>query len=266
MHLALTDEQLELQSDVAGLLRRPGGATGPDGGRPDYVDTIRRMGSGRLARHRVAGGVRRARPGSGRPDDLRRGVPLGRGPPAPAHPQQRGPGHHAARHRRTEGALPPGHPAGRGPLLDRLHRAHRRHRPGVAAHPGRPRRRRVRHQRREALHQRHPVRRLRVAGRPHRPGRPEAQGPLGLHRAGRRPGFSWTPLPTMAGEFTSSTFYEDVRVPAATWSARRTVAGRSSPTSSTSSGWPSARCRASCAHRRGPRLGPGGACSPTAAG
>jgi alkylation response protein AidB-like acyl-CoA dehydrogenase len=29
------------------------------------------------------------------------------------------------------------------------------------------------------------------------------------------PGFSWTPLATMAGEFTSSTFYEDVRVPVA---------------------------------------------------
>jgi 3-oxocholest-4-en-26-oyl-CoA dehydrogenase alpha subunit len=28
------------------------------------------------------------------------------------------------------------------------------------------------------------------------------------------PGFQWVPLPTMAGEFTSSTFYEDVRVPA----------------------------------------------------
>ncbi len=27
------------------------------------------------------------------------------------------------------------------------------------------------------------------------------------------PGFSWTPLPTIAGEITSSTFYEDVRVP-----------------------------------------------------
>ena len=27
------------------------------------------------------------------------------------------------------------------------------------------------------------------------------------------PGFSWTPLRTVAGEFTSSTFYEDVRVP-----------------------------------------------------
>jgi alkylation response protein AidB-like acyl-CoA dehydrogenase len=29
------------------------------------------------------------------------------------------------------------------------------------------------------------------------------------------PGFSWTPLRTMAGEFTSSTFYEDLRVPVA---------------------------------------------------
>src|SRR5664279_4626732 len=29
------------------------------------------------------------------------------------------------------------------------------------------------------------------------------------------PGFHWTPLPTMAGEFTSSTFYDGVRVPAA---------------------------------------------------
>ena len=28
------------------------------------------------------------------------------------------------------------------------------------------------------------------------------------------PGFSWTPLATMAGDITSSTFYEDVRVPA----------------------------------------------------
>jgi alkylation response protein AidB-like acyl-CoA dehydrogenase len=28
------------------------------------------------------------------------------------------------------------------------------------------------------------------------------------------PGFHWTPLPTVAGEFTSTTFYDDVRVPA----------------------------------------------------
>ena len=44
MHLALTDEQLELQAELrdyfAGLA-----SSGPDGGRPDYVETIRRMGA-----------------------------------------------------------------------------------------------------------------------------------------------------------------------------------------------------------------------------
>ena len=90
-------------------------------------------------------------------------------------------------------AIPPRHPAGRGPLLHRLHRAQCRHRPGLAADPGRPRRRRVRDQRREALHQRHPVRRLRVAGGPHRPRRAQAQGPLGVHRPHRRPGIPLDP-------------------------------------------------------------------------
>ncbi|HVC68283.1 MAG TPA: acyl-CoA dehydrogenase family protein [Acidimicrobiales bacterium] len=44
MHLALTDEQLELQAELrtyfAGLA-----SSGPGGGRPDYVETIRRMGA-----------------------------------------------------------------------------------------------------------------------------------------------------------------------------------------------------------------------------
>jgi len=44
VHLALTDEQLELQAELrdyfAGLA-----SSGPDGGRPDYVETIRRMGA-----------------------------------------------------------------------------------------------------------------------------------------------------------------------------------------------------------------------------
>ena len=43
MHLALTDDQRELQSTLRSYfaeLARPG----PDGGRPDYVATIRRMG------------------------------------------------------------------------------------------------------------------------------------------------------------------------------------------------------------------------------
>ena len=49
-------------------------------------------------------------------------------------------------------------------------------------------------------------------------------------------GFSWTPVHTMAGVDTSATYYQDVRVPdLAAWSARRTAAGSSSPTSSTTS-------------------------------
>ena len=44
MHLALTDEQLELQATLREYF---GGlaASGPGGGRPDYVETIRRMGA-----------------------------------------------------------------------------------------------------------------------------------------------------------------------------------------------------------------------------
>ena len=39
------------------------------------------------------------------------------------------------------------------------------------------------------------------------------------------PGFHWTPLATIAGDITSSTFYEDVRVPAANSSGPRTRVG-----------------------------------------
>ena len=61
-------------------------------------------------------------------------------------------------------------------------------------------------------------------------------------------GFSWTPVHTMAGVDTSATYYQDVRVPAAAWSARRTPAGSWSPTSSTTSG--SRWCRRSRSSRR----------------
>ena len=58
------------------------------------------------------------------------------------------------------------------------------------------------------------------------------------------PGFSWTPLATIAGDITSSTYYEDVRVPGREpGRGPRTRGGSSSPTSSTTSGWPSARPR-----------------------
>ena len=55
---------------------------------------------------------------------------------------------------------------------------------------GRARRGRVRDQRPEDLHQRDPIRRLRLAGGTHRPRSAQAQGPLGVHRAGRRTGVS----------------------------------------------------------------------------
>ena len=54
--------------------------------------------------------------------------------------------------------------------------------------PGRPRRRRVRDHRREDLYQRHPVCRLRLAGRPDRSRRAQAQGTLGVHRPRGRAG------------------------------------------------------------------------------
>ncbi len=57
------------------------------------------------------------------------------------------------------------------------------HRPGVPADPGRPRRRRVGHRRQQDLHLRRRPGRLHLAGGPHRPGRPEAQGHLHLHGA-----------------------------------------------------------------------------------
>ncbi len=120
----------------------------------------------------------------------------------------------------------PGILRGRGPLLHRLHRAHRRHRPGLPADPGRAGRRRVRDHRREALHQRHPVRRLRVAGGPDRPGRPQAQGPLGVHRPHRRrrasTGRRCAPWPA-SSPAPPSTTRSGCRRP--TWWARRTRGG-----------------------------------------
>ena len=40
------------------------------------------------------------------------------------------------------------------------------------------------------------------------------------------PGFSWTPVHTVAGLTTSATYYQDIRVPVGRGSATRTAAGR----------------------------------------
>ena len=55
------------------------------------------------------------------------------------------------------------------------------------------------------------------------------------------PGFSVQPIDNFGSVNTNITTYEDVRVPVGTSSVRRTRAGRSSPTSSTTSGSRSAR-------------------------
>ena len=96
--------------------------------------------------------------GQGRSPDravrLLRRVDARRRAGADAHDQHRRPDDHAAtapRSRRSSSC--PKILAGRDPLLHRLHRARRRHRPRVAADPGRARRRRVRHQRPEDLDQ-----------------------------------------------------------------------------------------------------------------
>ena len=50
---------------------------------------------------------------------------------------------------------------------------------------------------------------------PHRPRRPQAQGHLDPLRPTDSPGFSWSPIVTVAGATTTATYYADVRVPVA---------------------------------------------------
>ena len=79
---------------------------------------------------------------------------------------------------------------------------------------GRAGRRRVGDQRPEDLHVAGPVRRLHLAGRSHRPRRcPSTRASRCSWCRPTPPGFSYTPVHTMAGVHTSATFYDDVRVP-----------------------------------------------------
>ena len=67
----------------------------------------------------------------------------------------------------------------------------------------------------EALHQRHPVRRLRLARPRTDPEAPKHRGLSVFLVPTESAGFSWTPLRTIAGEFTSATYYDGVRIPGA---------------------------------------------------
>ena len=179
---------------TAGLLRRA-----DDAGRPRRAGQRRRLRHrrrvpggrpaarpGRLARAELARGVRRARRGHAGPAHLHRRGGGGRGAGAVPHHQHGRPDHHAVRHAGAEGVLPAADRGRRDPLLDRVLRAGGRHRPGRAAHPRRPGRGGLPDQRAEDVDQPDPVRGLRVAGLPDRPGRAPAPRPVHPHRADRR--------------------------------------------------------------------------------
>ena len=171
MFLEESPEQQQLRAELRQYYaraphRRGAGGTGrgrrgrrglEPGGAPDR--------QGRLARHRLAEGVRRAGPAGDGPVHLLRRDPARRCAVPLRHHQHCRTDHHALRHRRAEVVLPPADPRRRAELRHRLHRARGRHRPGVAAHAGRARRRGVRRQRRQDLHQRCRPGRLRLAGR-----------------------------------------------------------------------------------------------------
>ena len=91
------------------LFRGAGGrCRGLRPGRADLHPVHPPDGPGRLAGPRLARRVRRSGPGADRPDDLRRGVPLGRRAAAAADAEQRRSDAHGPRHRasRSNGSCP----------------------------------------------------------------------------------------------------------------------------------------------------------------
>ena len=187
------------------------------------LEAVRQMGARRLARHRLAEGVRRPGPrrrSSSSSSSTRRGGPAPRCRSSPSTPSARRSWSSAPRSRRTSSC--PRSCAGE------LHFSIGYTEPGAGtdlaslttnAVQGR---RRVGHQRPEDLHDARRLRRLHLARGPHRPGRAEAQGHHDLRGADDRPRVLVHEDPH-DGERVSTinTFYDDVRVPATTPSSAR---------------------------------------------
>ena len=214
MHLALTDEQLELQSTLrtyfAGLA-----ASGPDGGRPDYVETIRRMGEdGWLG---IGWPVEYGGHGRGPVDQMIfveeshwAGVPLPLltlNSVGPAIMQ-------LGTDEQKERFLP-------AILRGEVHFSIGYTEPTAGTDLASLRTRAVRDGDEYVINGEKLYTSaiqyadyVWLAARTD-PDVPKHKGLSVFIVPVDAPGFSWTPLPTMAGEFTSSTFYEDVRVPAA---------------------------------------------------
>ena len=178
---------------------------------------------------RVAGGVRRARRRRARAARLHGGdQPPGRpGPGERDRRVQHRPGHHAVRHPRTAGALPPAHAPGRRDLVAGHVRARRRLGPGLAAH-GRGRgRRRLRDQRAEDVELPRPLRRLVPALRAHRSDGEEARRITCFLVDLRTPGIEARPLPlSPAPRPSPSSFSPTPASPARPCSDRSIGAGR----------------------------------------
>ena len=171
-------------------------------------------GQGRLARHRLAQGVRRPGRAGLRPVHLLQRGPAGPGAVPLRHPQHRGPHDHAVRHRRAEELLPLGHPgrrdqtarsatpspepaptwprSGPGPCSTATSGSST----GTRSSPAAP-------------------------TRPTSSGWPPAPTPTPPSTRGSpsswcrppTPGFSCTPIVTVGGVATTASYYDNVRVP-----------------------------------------------------
>ena len=197
MDLSLSPSEQEFRDEVRDLARRePPRARArrrPRGGHgipPRVAAQAPRRG---LGRDLLAEGVRRPRRDPDRAGDLRRrGLAPGSAEPRQrARPRDGRPGRDRPRHRRAEEALPRADPDRRGDLVPGLLRAGVGLRPRLAEDEGGQGRRRMGGHRAEGLDDLRPVREVVHARRPHRPRRPQAQGPDLLpdgHGAGGGPG------------------------------------------------------------------------------
>ena len=234
-----TTKNLELSAGAAGVqggdarvLLRPGQPQraprdGPGPARRRLPARGPADGRGRQDGRRLAEGVRRPRARRDRADDLRQRGAVRRRAPARRHPADRRPDADQVRQREAEGPVPQADPRRRRALRDRLLRARRRHRPGLAPHLGQEGRRPLRRQRPEAVDHRWPPGRLRLARRPHRPRRAQAQGHLDPHRRHQRTPATHTRRsspPTVRTTSTRPTTTTSAS-PSTCWSARRTRAG-----------------------------------------
>ncbi len=193
MYIDLTPEQKTLRQTLRTYfenLMTPDqrqAVRGMEGGKA-YREMIRQIGKRRLARRRLAEGIRRRRPHDGRADDLpRRAAPRERAVPLRDRLDRRSRAD-GLRNPGAEARVPAAHPRGRVPFLDRLQRAERGHRSREPDDRRREGRQGMGHQRHEDVHERCHRHRLHLARRAHRPERPEAQGHHDVHRARDREG------------------------------------------------------------------------------